>query len=203
MKTTQEFDPLHQNKVIVTQIITRATITITAIITLGQEDPTSTIQSTTSTASIPAGAPPIMAPAPNADLSSEQLGAILGSVLGFAGLVMLLCCCLALQRKRRLRTERTTTRVVYTNGYYSQSDSTFSGSGETDRAVRYTRRMSQRYVDPRLQQQQQQQFWGMPARRTDAGFTTVPQPVRFPPTPRYTNYVQTPYPQISGVQRYP
>jgi hypothetical protein len=34
-------------------------------------------------------------------------------------------------------------------------------------------------------------------------WTTVPPPVRFPPTPRYTPYSQTREAQIRGVGRYP
>ncbi|KAK4169575.1 hypothetical protein QBC43DRAFT_64105 [Cladorrhinum sp. PSN259] len=141
-----------------------------------------------------------MAPAPNSNISSEQLGAILGSVLGFTGLVLLLCCCIAVQRKRGLRT-RNTERVIYVG--HSESD--FSGS---EMEVEYTRQTSQRVPNYGRQGHfvvgaRGGSSFGGPPRRTDAGFTTVPPPVRFPPTPRYTNYVQTPYPQISGVQRYP
>ncbi|KAK3986491.1 hypothetical protein QBC44DRAFT_140205 [Cladorrhinum sp. PSN332] len=141
-----------------------------------------------------------MAPPPNANLSSEQLGAILGSVLGFAGLVLILCCCLAIQRKRRLRT----TRVVYADAYYSQSQSDFSGS-VTD--VRYYTRRGGGGGGGGMSQQRGWVGRGVGAsfapRRTDSGFTTVPPPALFPPTPRHTPYVQTPYAQISGVQRYP
>lgn len=167
---------------VVTQIITRASTTVTALVTLGDPThPTAGVVTTEAPPPPPPAATTRVAPPPNSGLTSEQLGALLGSILGFFALVVALCCCLTVCRRRPRGTE---------SGDDSRSEMT-----ESETEVRYTARVTQRW-NPIY-------GWGYGPRRTDAGFTTVPPPARFPPTPRYTPYRQSPYPQIDGVQRFP
>lgn len=157
---------------ILTQTITRPTTTITAIVTLG-DGPTSVPTAPTNLP--PATTPPIgpISPGPPPSVTQQQLGIILGTVLGFAFLVLLLFCCLSARWRRR--------PTIYVEGdEYSESDMV---------EVEELRRTA---------------AWNRAAGATAAeAWTTVPPPVRFPPTPRYTPYRQTRHPQYRGVWRYP
>ena len=167
---------------VVTQIITRASTTLTALVTLG--DPTAASSSAPTHPPPPPPAPVATTRSthpPNSGLTPGQLGALLGSILGFFALVVVLCCCLACRRRPRAA---------------EPADDSRSEMTESEAEVRYTTRFTQRWNGPIY-------GWGYGPRRTDAGFTTVPPPARFPPTPRYTPYTQSPYPQIDGVRRFP
>ncbi|KAK4032458.1 hypothetical protein C8A01DRAFT_41095 [Parachaetomium inaequale] len=183
---------------VVTQTITRPFTTITALVTLG--DAPSSLPTTDPPATAPTATPSSpttdqVTPAPlssSSSLTPQQLGAILGSVLGFFLLVLLICCFLSF--RRRLQKEQQRSSQYY--HYYEDDDDIIS---ESD-VVRVETRMR-----------------GTPAwhlhrggRGTTAAgaggtWTTVPPPVRFPPTPRYTGtaYAQTREAQIRGVRRYP
>lgn len=79
---------------VVTQTITRVSTTITALVTLGPGDSTiTTPPAPTAPEIVPAPAPAATSSSPA--LTNEQLGAILGSVLGFLVVVLpiLYCCC--------------------------------------------------------------------------------------------------------------
>ena len=195
-------DPLaaRQNPV-VTQIITRPYTTITALVTLGPggqsttapEDtglqttalqttvPTST---TTSAPSSTSSTPSIIVPASpssSSSLSQSQLGAIIGSVLGFALLLLLLWYCV-LQRRRQDRS-----RALR----YADSSESETSSDATSYVVMSERRTTTAAGG------------GTAWVRRDPGIGVVPPPPRFPPTPRYTPYRQTRAPQFRGVRRYP
>ncbi|KAK0747229.1 hypothetical protein B0T21DRAFT_279372 [Apiosordaria backusii] len=148
----------------------------------------------------PAAAPAAtLPPAPSSGtLSPEQLGALLGSVLGFAFLVLVLCCCLSCHRRRRRREQ-----IVF---YGTGSEYSESGTEVTREYYTSTRDWNRMRGPGGLgfanAEGMMGSSGGMP-RRTDAGFTTVPPPARFPPTPRYTPYRQSRWPQISGVRRFP
>ncbi len=159
---------------IVTQIITRPFTTITAIVTLG-DGPTSTL----TTISTPTSSA-TLAPSPSTTLSPGQLGALLGSVLGFALLALLVCC--GLTFRRRQHRERTATIYV---------DDDMSTDSEDTRVVRETLHSTRAWNRQRG------------GRAVPSSWTTVPPPVRFPPTPRHAPYRQTGYPQMPGVVRYP
>ncbi|KAH8902530.1 hypothetical protein BR93DRAFT_932106 [Coniochaeta sp. PMI_546] len=171
---------------VVTQIITRPYTTITALVTLGPGDPTSTTPQTTvptttnasasSTSAIVAipGSPD----ASSSTLTQAQLGAILGSVFGSLLLVLLVWYCVTQKRRSEAREVR-----------YVLSEESETSSETVE--VRNTgaggaRRMA---ADPWV--------------RRDPEIRVVPPPPRFPPTPRYTPYRQTRAPQIRGVRRYP
>ncbi|EAQ91674.1 predicted protein [Chaetomium globosum CBS 148.51] len=163
---------------IITQTITRPFTTITALVTLGGDSPELT---TNNPPPSPTPPPPPPAPtnqqlapaAPPSALTPSQLGAVLGSVLGLATLILLICCILSLQRRKR-RLERQQNDRYY---YYDDGDE------DEDEEMRERGR------------------WH--SRSGRGSWTTVPPPVRFPPTPRYTTYSQTRERQIGGVGRYP
>ncbi|KAK0667936.1 hypothetical protein QBC41DRAFT_131530 [Cercophora samala] len=186
---------------VITQIITRASTTITTLVTLG--DPTAVADMAPTEGPPPpppAAAAATLPPAPSSGtLSSGQLGALLGSVLGFAFLVLVICCCLSCRRRRRRRE-----RVVFYPGTGSES----SGSEREVRREYYTstRDWNQLRGTGGLEFANAEGMMGNVgsiASRTSPGFTTVPPPARFPPTPRYTPYRQSRWPQISGVRRFP
>ena len=87
---------------VVTQVITRASTTFTAYVTLGGGPivpVTDAVTTPTPDAAPPAPTPPASASSTTTSLSNEQLGAILGSVLGFIFIVLPLCyCCFRRQR---------------------------------------------------------------------------------------------------------
>ncbi|KAH6635828.1 hypothetical protein F5144DRAFT_158891 [Chaetomium tenue] len=183
---------LHARTRIITQTITRPFTTITAVVTLGGDSPEPTPNndnpppSPTSQPPPPPPPPPtdqqITPAAPPSALTPSQLGAVLGSVLGLATLILLICCILSLQRrKRRLEREQN-------DRYYYYDD----GEGEDDGEMR--ERGRGRGVAAGA---------GWHSRSGRGPWTTVPPPVRFPPTPRYTTYSQTTERQIGGVGRYP
>lgn len=188
---------------VITQIITRAFTTVTTLVTLG--DPTAVADMVLPTEeppplSAPAAAPAAtLPPAPSSGtLSPGQLGALLGSVLGFAFLVLVLCCCLSCHRRRR-RQERV---IVYDRG----SDNSESEREVTREYYTSTRDWNRLRGPGGLGFANAEGMMGDAggmATRTNVGFTTVPPPVRFPPTPRYTPYRQSRWPQISGVRRFP
>jgi len=97
---------------VITQTIVRPSTTFTAYVTLGSGPPGQPRVPTTTSTSQP---PPTVVPAPPASsssqLTSEQIGIILGSVFGFVFLLLVLCACLSLQRRR------------YRNRMYSSSES--------------------------------------------------------------------------------
>jgi hypothetical protein len=111
-------------------------------------------------------------------LTHEQLGAIVGSVLGSIVLIILIWYCVAARRRRD-----ETHRVRY---ILSEESETSSDTVEVRMSGAGSRRVA-----------------GDPWVRRDPGISVVPPPPRFPPTPRYTPYRQTRYPQIRGVKRYP
>jgi hypothetical protein len=166
---------------VITQTLTRASTTITTLVTLGtgvlDDFPTPTLEP-------PPPPPPPAAPAQatssSSVLTNEQLGAILGSVLGFLVIVVpLIYCCFRRDpyphRRRRYD--------------YSDSDSMTSHSGSGGGGNRRGR-------DP----------WarggGPPPMRQPFQPVLVPPPPRIPPR-RYAPYRQTPQPQIRGVRIYP
>ncbi|OIW32962.1 hypothetical protein CONLIGDRAFT_158226 [Coniochaeta ligniaria NRRL 30616] len=176
---------------VVTQIITRPYTTITALVTLGPGDPTSTAPQTTtiptSTTASPSSsttaivAVPGSPPASSSTLTHAQLGAILGSVLGSLLLIILIWYCVTQRRRSRDAREL---RYVLSEESETSSETvevTMTGAGGG------ARRMA---ADP----------W---VRRVVPEVNVVPPPPRFPPTPRYTPYRQTRAPQIRGVRRYP
>ncbi|KAK3302724.1 uncharacterized protein B0T15DRAFT_497178 [Chaetomium strumarium] len=178
---------------VVTQTLTRPSTTITAVVTLGSEpaiistlspnSPTIIPTPTSTTSTAPVG------PATPSSLTNSQLGAILGSVLGFAFLVLLFCCCCLSCRRRRPPLDTT-----YTDYAEYESDAVQQQQQQQEAA-----RTWNNYYD----------YWDR--RRVATGtWTTRPPPVRFPPTPRYYahagpyHYRQTSEPQIPGpgVRRY-
>ncbi|KAK4183274.1 hypothetical protein QBC35DRAFT_119594 [Podospora australis] len=183
---------------VITQTITRPGTTFIAVVTLG--DPTATPAAPPPPP--PPPAPPAVqntAPAPSSSssaLNGAQLGAVLGSVLGFFFLALLVWCCVS-SRRRRAREIRRHWEITY--GYGSEEYTTGS---ESD-VVRPGRpRRWSGWTGGGGEGQFGTVYSSWP-RRPDAGFTTVPPPVRLPPTPRYTSYRQTAHPQISGVRRFP
>jgi len=115
---------------VVTQTITRVSTTITALVTLGPGDSTiTTPPAPTAPEIVPAPAPAPAATSSSPALTNEQLGAILGSVLGFLVVVLpiLYCCCC--RQPVQWRTNRPD---------YSSSDD------ESERVVRHVRVMRPR-----------------------------------------------------------
>ncbi|KAK3368368.1 hypothetical protein B0H63DRAFT_455147 [Podospora didyma] len=83
---------------VITQTITRPTTTYTALVTLGDgfNEPTPT-----AIPPPPNGASStVVAISTSPGLSSEQIGAIVGSVVGFVVLLFCICCCLSIRRRR-------------------------------------------------------------------------------------------------------
>jgi hypothetical protein len=110
---------------------------------------------------------------------------VLGSVLGLATLILIICCMVSLQRrKRRLEREENDRAYYY---YDDEEDEEEMRENGLRGRVRGTAGWNSRS--------------GMSGGR--GSWTTVPPPVRFPPTPRYTTYSQTREQQIGGVSRYP
>lgn len=164
---------------VITQTIVRPTTTFTTYVTLGIGPPGQTPEPPPVTTPIPQPAPTVVVLAPanssSSDLTSEQLGAILGSVFGFIFLLLVLCACLSLRRRgRRART------------YYSSSE-----SSEDDRVYEV---QPGPVVDPWTKRRPP------PGTRMPG---VVPPPVTIPPTPRHSTYRQTRQTQIRGVRRYP
>ncbi|KAL2145280.1 hypothetical protein VTI28DRAFT_7648 [Corynascus sepedonium] len=140
-------------------------------------------------------------PAPTSSSSSsfsshpEQLGALLGSILGFAFLVLLTCCFVSF-RRRQLRQRKREARA-YRRYYYGHDDDEESDVVRVQSTVRHsTPHWNLHYYDSRRGP-------GTGTGIKTSTWTTVPPPVRFPPTPRYTTYSQTMEEQIRGVRRYP
>jgi hypothetical protein len=177
---------------VVTQTITRPSTTITTLVTLGGDGPTSTPEPPTptptpdpTTTSLAANPAPLGSTAP---LTSEQLAALLGSLLTLTFLLLLLCCYLSVRRRRQALHEyerqfRRRERYAY------DDDEDYDGP---DGQLRGTA------------------AWNMRAAAGGRGhgmtgtWTTLPPPVRFPPTPRVTGYYQqTREAQMDGVRRYP
>lgn len=167
---------------LITQTLTRPSTTITTVVTLGGGPtiaPTPTTISTTSSP-FPAGT---ITPAPASALTPQQLGAILGSVLGLAFIILVLCCCISVRRRREqtIRYAREHDEYGYGGGYSVSETDVFQAERWRSAPV-----------------------WNLYRGRGATGtWTTVPPPVRFPPTPRHTPYSQTREEQIRGVRRYP
>ncbi|KAK4143177.1 uncharacterized protein C8A04DRAFT_29196 [Dichotomopilus funicola] len=202
--------PLFARTRVVTQTITRPSTTIVAVVTLGdapQPDPTVT-------SIIPPPPPPpaattttTLAPAPSTSspLTPQQLGALLGSILGFAFVAFCICCCLTIHR-RRLRYYRSRRRGSYSSSSGSSDDMT-----ESEVVRVQTRVYSGGGLNP---------AWNVPftgrgggvtmsssptsgtTTTTSGPWTTVPPPVRFPPTTRQAGYSQSREQQIRGVRRF-
>ncbi|KAK4234224.1 hypothetical protein C8A03DRAFT_38018 [Achaetomium macrosporum] len=102
---------------VVTQTLTRPSTTITAVVTLGSGPSTSTLSPNVPTSTSTSTGPVAPVSSTSSALTSQQLAAILGPVLGFAFLVLLLCCCLSC-RRRRQQTEST-----YVDEYDNASES--------------------------------------------------------------------------------
>ncbi|KAK0639761.1 hypothetical protein B0T16DRAFT_248212 [Cercophora newfieldiana] len=165
---------------VITQTLTRASTTITTLVTLGIG---SNGDFTTPTAEAPPPPPPPAAPAATSSssvLTNEQLGAILGSVLGFLVIVVpLVYCCFRRDPKWRRRR------------HYSDSDSWSSHSGSSGGNNR-----------PRRDPWRGRAPAGPPMRQPAFQPVLVPPPPRIPPR-RYAPYRQTAQPQIRGVRVYP
>ncbi|GAB1319892.1 hypothetical protein MFIFM68171_10102 [Madurella fahalii] len=157
---------------VLTQTITRPTTTIIAVVTLG-DGPTSAPAAPTNlpTTTTPPLGP--VSPGPPSSITQQQLAIILGTVLGFAFLVVLIFCYWS-ARWRRGAT------IYVEDDEYSESD--MVEAEELRRAATWNR---------------------VHGATTTEAWTTVPPPVRFPPTPRYTPYRQTPHRQYRGVWLYP
>ncbi|KAK4202097.1 hypothetical protein QBC40DRAFT_263573 [Triangularia verruculosa] len=190
---------------VITQTITRALTTITTLVTLG--DPTAAMDIAQPTDEPPPPPPPAAAPAAalppapsSGTLSPEQLGALLGSVLGFAFLVLVICCCFSCHRRRPQEP-----RFVFdgTSSEYSGSRSENEVTREYYTSTRDWNRMRGPGGVGIANVESMVGGSGSMPRRPGAGFTVVPPPARFPPTPRYTPYQQSRWPQISGVRRFP
>jgi hypothetical protein len=188
----QSLQAARQNPV-VTQTITRPYTTITALVTLGPGEPTSTAAQTTlptltspspssSSSTAAAVAVPGAVSASSSALTQAQLGAIIASVLGSILLIILIWYCVAQQRRRQ--NEPGEVRYVLEDETETSSE---TAEVMTMPAGGRARRMMP--ADP----------WA----RGEPGIGVVPPPPRFPPTPRYTPYRQTRNPQIRGVRRYP
>ncbi|KAK3358194.1 hypothetical protein B0T25DRAFT_567428 [Lasiosphaeria hispida] len=165
---------------VVTQILTRASTTITAVVTLGG-GPVSGIPDPVTTAD---PAPPAAAPPPatstTSTLTNEQLGAILGSVIGFVVILLPLCyCCL----RRRPAPPRRHMHHWHGDGYDDSS------SDDVTEIV----------VDRQGRDAWAGQRPPIPVRQ---GPVLVPAPPRIPPM-RHAPYRQTRHPQIGGTRRYP
>ncbi|KAK3681733.1 hypothetical protein B0T22DRAFT_494726 [Podospora appendiculata] len=102
---------------VITQIITRPYTTITAYVTLGGSDepPAAATPTPFTPQPTPNGvggggggggdggtssAPVVPTTSSSSSLSAEQVGTIVGSVLGFFVLLFVVCCCLSLRRRR-------------------------------------------------------------------------------------------------------
>jgi hypothetical protein len=163
---------------VITQTLTRASTTITTLVTLGTGVFGDITTPTSEPPPPPPPAPPVQATSNGSVLTNEQLGAILGSVLGFLVIVVPLCyCCFRRDPKWRHRRR-----------YYSDSDSMSSHSGSGDGGGRPRRDPWYRPPVPQVRQQFQP--------------VLVPPPPRIPPR-RYAPYRQTPQPQIRGTRIYP
>ncbi|KAL2019045.1 hypothetical protein VTK56DRAFT_10149 [Thermocarpiscus australiensis] len=162
---------------VVTQTLTRPSTTITVAVTLG-DGPTSAPTIAATTPTTPPASPGPAGTEPPSPFTPQQVGAIVGSILGFASLVLLICCCLSCRRRRRRTAE-----------YEAEDDD--DTVSESDIQVVETLRTTE-------------EAWNNhPRVAAPVLWTTVPPPVRIPPTPRHTPYRQTPDPQIAGVKRYP
>lgn len=183
---------------IITQTITRPFTTITALVTLGPADPTSTssfpttttAEPTTATSSTSPSTVPVAGatnPSTSSSLTPTQLGAILGSVLGTAVLLLLLIWFYASMRRRAQQPRRV--RMV-SDDMESETSSETAAEMRMAGGAGYRRSAMAGAGDPWVRQ----------------GPTVVPPPPRFPPTPRFNPSMQfrhTRNPQIRGVKRYP
>lgn len=172
-------------RITVTQIIVRPTTTMTAIVTLGND------QAAQTPAAPPAAAdtlpPNVIVPTTSSQpLTNEALGAILGSVFGFLVIVLPLAY-LCLRRPAWRRRRR----------YYSSSD---SGGSTTGTEVEEAPRRGPRGPPPTGRDPRGQGQWG----RMPQPFMPVliPPPARIPPR-RHAPYRHTARPQIPGVRVYP
>jgi hypothetical protein len=187
---------------VVTQTLTRPFTTITAVVTLGDGPPPTPTHPPPPPPPSHSHAPETIAPAPHAgSLTPPQLGALLGSGFGLAFVALLVCCFISCNRKR----QRTTNPPEY---YYDYDDSL----SESEVVQVETMRGTAAGWTLRQNQGGRGGGWGgggAGAGGTGTGrvvrgaWTTVPPPVRFPPTPRHAGYSQTREQQIGGVRRYP
>ncbi|KAK0717557.1 hypothetical protein B0T26DRAFT_751595 [Lasiosphaeria miniovina] len=91
---------------LLTQTITRPFTTITTVVTLGGSSPSESTPppvftpSPTPEPQPPTGTAPVVPASSSSSLTPDQIGAILGSVLGFVAFLLLVCCCLSIRRRR-------------------------------------------------------------------------------------------------------
>lgn len=165
---------------VITQTLTRPSTTITTLVTLGLSG---NADFATPTPELPPPPPPPAAPSAQTNptssvLTNEQLGAILGSVLGFLVIVVPLCYC-CFRRDPDWRRRRP---------HWSSSDSgsTYSGSSHGGRRPPHPEPWRRMHPGPPVREPFQP--------------VLVPPPARIPPR-RYAPYRQTAQPQFrSGVQ---
>ncbi len=187
---------------VVTQTITRPSATITTVVTLGDSPAsTSTTPDPTPTPSPPPDPTPTPAPTTIAvspapagtipPLTTEQLIALLASLFSITFLVLLICCYLTWRRRReaQLRRERRyyryRQRTLY--GEDEEDDDDDDGGGRTRGTAAWNLRGGRVGV----------------AGGMTGTWTTVPPPVRIPPTPRVAGYKQTREVQMPGMRRFP
>ncbi|KAL2131725.1 hypothetical protein VTI74DRAFT_4656 [Chaetomium olivicolor] len=158
---------------IVTQTITRPSTTIIAVVTLG-DGPTSAPSPTTAPPSPTPTEPIITSPPSSSTLTPQQLGALLGCILGLAFFIMFICCCFSFRRRPR--------PPIYEEEYDSSESEV---------------------VQVEVLRSSPEWNLNSSGREAEGRWATVPPPVHFPPTPRYMTYWQTREAQIPGVGRYP
>jgi len=196
-----------------TLTLTKPSTTITTPITLGQPPPTTASSSTVSILTLDAMAPYTTPVAPanvvrSADLTQDQIGAVIGAVVGFVLLCLVVWYFLSQTRMRR-------THRRYSHRRSSRSYSTTSSEGSSssdssdDRRRRRRSRRPRGGGDPSRAPTRGQPMRGQPMPRRPpvayAGrpaFNLTRPPTTFPPPVR-EGYSQTWNPQIRGVKRYP
>jgi hypothetical protein len=176
--------------------LTKPATTRTALVTLGQPAPSDLNSATTTTTTATtemAPAQTLAVPSRNDDLTQEQIGAIVGSIVGVVVLVLIIWWCISQPARYRRRSRRWRDDGYSSEGY---SPSVRSDRVRRDSWARRERRgsRSSRMAPP--------PGW-MPGPPPPAYNLNLNRPpTTFPPSMRQ-GYRQTPQPQIRGVRRYP
>ena len=184
-----------------TLTVTRPWTTVVTTITLGAAPPppSPTGPTAASTLTIDAMAPPYgTAPPANvvrsADLTQDQIGAVIGAVVGAVLLLLVVWYCLSQARLRRVHERRHGRWADDSSGDgYGSGSSSESSSSRRRRRRRSNGSRRARQLMPRPPPAA---YAGRPA------FNLTTPPTTFPPSQRQ-GYRQTVNPQIRGVKRYP
>ncbi len=196
---------------VVTQTLSNLSGTTTAFVTLGQgPEPTASAPSANTATADMAPTYTAAGGSNSSDLSQDQIGAILGSIVAFVVILLIIWFCINGGSRPRRSEHR-----YWAGSYDSSTSSDPSESSSESSRGRGGPRGGPRGVprdDPWRNRRRgpppphaRPVFGGPPPPQPfqTRGPTLNPAPPRFPPAPRQAAYTQTAAPQIRGVRRFP